>query len=70
MSPFRKCYDKAWTELQRSDSSLDQASTKTALADLIITFASHGESDPQKIKALALAAFEPHHETEPRERCG
>ena len=30
--------------------------TKTAVADLIVKFASHGESDPAKLKALVLVA--------------
>jgi hypothetical protein len=72
MSPFRQHYDsfdpeilavleisfnETWTELQRNSNGFDQASMRTAVADLIIKFASQGESDPQKIKALVLAAL-------------
>jgi hypothetical protein len=31
---------------------------KTAVADLIMKFASQGEFDPQKIKALVMAALQ------------
>jgi hypothetical protein len=72
MSPFRQHYDsfdpeilavleisfnETWTELQRNSNGFDQESMRTAVADLIIKFASQGESDPQKIKALVLAAL-------------
>jgi hypothetical protein len=72
MSPFRKCYDsfdpeilavleisfnQTWTELQRNGNGFDHALTKTDVADLIIKFASQGESDPQKLKALVLATL-------------
>ena len=72
MSPFRQHYDsfdpeilavleisfnETWTELQHNGDGLDQASRRTAVADLIMKFASQGESDPQKIKALVLAAL-------------
>jgi hypothetical protein len=46
-------------KLQRNP-CLDQALLRTAIADLIMKIASRGESDPQKIKALALAAFRSH----------
>jgi hypothetical protein len=72
MSPFRQHYDsfgpetlavleisfnETWTELQSNDKGFDQASMRTAVADLVMKFASEGESDPQKIKALVLAAL-------------
>jgi hypothetical protein len=72
MSPFRQHYEsfdpeilavletsfnETWTELQGNGKGFDQASMRTAVADLIMKFASHGESDPQKIKALVLAAL-------------
>ena len=31
--------------------------TRTAIADLIVKFAQQGERDPQKLKALVLAAL-------------
>ena len=72
MSPFRQHYDsfdpeilavleisfkETWIEVQRNGNGFDQASMRTAVADLIMKFASNGESDPQKIKALVLAAL-------------
>ena len=73
MSPFRQHYDsfdpeilavleisfnETWTELRHNGDGLDQASRRTAVADLIMKFASQGEYDPQKIKALVLAALQ------------
>ena len=70
MSPFRQHYDpetlavleisfnETWIELQRNGNGFDQASLKTAVANLIMKFASRGESDPQKIKELVLAALQ------------
>ena len=73
MSPFRQHYDsfdpetlavleisfnETWIELQRNGNGFDQASLKTAVADLIMKFASRGESDPQKIKELVLATLQ------------
>jgi hypothetical protein len=72
MSPFRQRYDsfdpeilavleisfnETWTELQRNGNVFEQASMRTAVAELTMKFASEGESDPQKIKALVLAAL-------------
>jgi len=72
MSPFRQHYEsfdpeilavleisfnETWIEVQRNRNGFDQASMRTAVADLIMKFASHGESDPQKIKGLVLAAL-------------
>jgi hypothetical protein len=72
MSPFRQHYEsfdpeilaaleisfnETWTEVQRNGNGFDQASMRTAVADLIMKFASNGESDPQTIKALVLAAL-------------
>ena len=73
MSPFRQHYDnfypetlavleisfnETWTELQRNDNGFDQASMKTAVAELVMKFASQGEADPQKIKELVLAELQ------------
>jgi hypothetical protein len=75
MSPFREHYDsfdpetlallevafnQTWTELRNNGNSFDQASLRTAVANLIINLVSQGESEPKKIKALALAALAPH----------
>jgi len=35
----------------------DQEATRTALADAIVYFASEGETDPKRLKELALAAL-------------
>jgi hypothetical protein len=73
MSPFRQHYDsfdpetlavleisfnETWIELQHNGNGFDQASLKTAIADLIMKFASQGESDPQKIKEFVLAELQ------------
>jgi len=50
-------FNQTWTELQRNGNGFDHALTKTDVADLIIKFASQGESDPQKLKALVLATL-------------
>jgi hypothetical protein len=74
VSPFLKKYDAfdpetlailtisldaTCAELQHNP-CLDQTSARAAIADLIMKIASRGQSDPQKIKALALAAFRSH----------
>jgi hypothetical protein len=71
MSPFRQHYDslnpetlallesvldETWAALQTKD-TFDELEMRTAIADLIVQFAAHGESDPQKLKALVLAAL-------------
>jgi hypothetical protein len=50
-------FNETWTELQRNGNGFDQALMKTAVADLIMKFASQG-ADPQKIKALVMAALQ------------
>jgi hypothetical protein len=75
MSPFRQHYDsfepealavleitfqQTWTAVQQNGNLFDQEATRTAVADLIIAFASQGEADPQKLKMLALAALPSH----------
>ena len=72
MSPFRQYYDsfnpetlavlqsvldETWTALQFNGSAFEEAKTRRAIADLIVTFAQQGERDPQKVKALVLAAL-------------
>ena len=71
MSPFRQYYDsfnpetlavlqsvldETWTALQANRKAFDEMKTRTAIADLIVKFAQQGELDPQKLKALVLAA--------------
>jgi hypothetical protein len=36
---------------------VDPKTTRDALAELIISFAAEGETDPKRLKALALAAL-------------
>ena len=74
MSPFLKNYDEvnlktlaileisfdATCEELQHNPCLDQTSARTAIADLIMKIASRGQFYPQKIKALALAAFRSH----------
>ena len=72
MSPFRQHYDsfnpetlailksvldETWAALQFKGSAFDEARTRRAIADLIVSFAAQGERDPQKLKALVLAAL-------------
>jgi hypothetical protein len=52
-------FDATFEELQHNP-YFDQVSARTPIADLIMKIASRGESDPQRIKALALAAFRSH----------
>ena len=47
-------FDATFKELQHNP-YFDPESTRTRIADLIMKIASRGESDPQKITALALA---------------
>ena len=49
--------DETWTALQNKGSMFDELETRTAIADLIVKFAQQGERDPQKLKALVLAAL-------------
>jgi hypothetical protein len=72
MSPFRQhrdsfnpetlavlqsVLDETWTALQNKGSTFDELETRTAIADLIVKFAQQGERDPEKLKALVLAAL-------------
>jgi hypothetical protein len=43
--------------------TFNELETRTAIADLIVKFAQQGERDPQKLKALVLAAL-PSYEAE------
>ena len=50
-------FDEAWAVLMASGTTFDQEAARTALADSIMMFASEGETDPKKLKQLALAAL-------------
>ena len=47
----------AWEAVVTSGMACDQQATRTALADAIVYFASEGETDPKRLKELALAAL-------------
>jgi hypothetical protein len=49
--------DETWSALQSKRSTFDETQTRTAIADLIVKFAQQGEHDPQRLKALVLAAL-------------
>ena len=48
-------FNEAWEVLLASGGNFDQKATRDALAELIISFAAEGETDPKRLKALALA---------------
>jgi hypothetical protein len=48
--------DETWASLQPKD-TFDELEMRTAIAELIVQFAAQGERDPQKLKALVLAAL-------------
>jgi hypothetical protein len=50
-------FNEAWEVLLDSPGNFDQEATRNALAELIISFAAEGETDPKRLKALALAAL-------------
>ena len=71
MSPFRQPYhrvdpetvallemtlNETWKAV-RSKGTFDAVSTRTAIADLSMQFAQQGQRDPQRLKALVLAAL-------------
>src|SRR5262245_42594627 len=71
MSPFRQPYhsvdpetlallemtlNETWKAV-RSKGAFDAVSTQAAIADLTMQFAQEGQRDPQRLKALVLAAL-------------
>jgi hypothetical protein len=50
-------FNEAWEVLLASGGDFDPKTTRDALAELIISFAAEGETDPKRLKALALAAL-------------
>ena len=48
--------DETWNNVRTND-TFDEVPTRTAIADLTIQFAGEGERDPQRLKALVLAAL-------------
>jgi hypothetical protein len=49
--------DESWAALQSKRNTFDELETRAAIAELIVSFAAQGERDPQKLKALVLAAL-------------
>jgi hypothetical protein len=50
-------FHEAWRALQASGGNFEQEATRKALAELIVSFAADGETDPKQLKRLALAAL-------------
>jgi hypothetical protein len=50
-------FNEAWEVLMASGGSFDQEATRNALADLIMSFAAEGETNPKRLKELALSAL-------------
>ena len=60
LAQLETTFNDVWTVLQHNGQFFDQKKTRTAIADLIIRFAAQGETDPARLKALALAALPSH----------
>ena len=50
-------FNAAWDAVVASGVDCDPQATRTALAEAIVYFASEGETDPKRLKDLALAAL-------------
>ena len=50
-------FNEAWEVLTASGGIFDQEATRDALADLIMSFAAEGETNPKRLKELALSAL-------------
>ena len=50
-------FNEAWEVLLASGGTFDQMTTRDALAELIVSFAAEGETDPKRLKQLALSAL-------------
>ena len=50
-------FNETWEVLIASGGEFDQKATRDALAELIISFAAEGETNPKRLKELALAAL-------------
>ena len=48
-------FNEAWEVLLASGGNFDQKATRDALAELIISFAAEGETNPKRLQELALA---------------
>ena len=50
-------FNEAWEVLLASGGTFDQMATRDALAELTVSFAAQGETDPKRLKQLALSAL-------------
>jgi hypothetical protein len=57
LAVLESAFNEAWEVLLASGGEFDQQATRAALAELIISFAAEGETDPKRLKGLALAAL-------------
>ena len=57
LAVLEAAFNAAWDAVVASGVDCDQQETRTALADAIVYFASEGETDPKRLKELALAAL-------------
>ena len=57
LAVLEAAFNAAWEAVVTSGMACDQQATRTALADAIVYFASEGETDPKRLKELALAAL-------------
>ena len=57
LAVLEAAFHEAWAVVDSSGVEFDQEATRTALADLIIGFAAEGETDPKRLKALALESL-------------
>jgi hypothetical protein len=55
---LQAAFDEAWEAITaNNEGSFDEEATRSGLADLIVSFASEGVTDPKRLKAMALAAL-------------
>jgi hypothetical protein len=57
LAVLEAAFSAAWDAVIASGVDCDQQVTRTALADAIVYFASEGETEPKRLKELALAAL-------------
>ena len=57
LAVLEAAFNAAWDAVLASGVDCDQQATRTALADTIVYFASEGETDPKRLKELALAGL-------------
>jgi hypothetical protein len=57
LTVLEAAFNAAWDAVVVSGVKCDRRATRTALADTIVYFASEGETDPKRLKDLALAAL-------------